>query len=289
MKFKRTMKYKVRFLENKRCRKEMETFVSKEVELEVPEISEAEFPVAFIVHDHATIHDGAESYKDFKETNCMGYQLYEEEIRVYEGTLYKPVRVSYGTALSTVFQKDPNEVIFFPDTGFCLDQDIRYTSESVLLASFGKEKYAQLQEICEQYKAFDGKIWEKTGEPYYWITEECMLIQYGTFNDYQLPSNHFSALEREDVLPLIKNEASRESYIEVKIPEMVKLYRPKYFNVTICCQAYYNSQIKLPRGFSGSYEDAIAYSKKHLDEAPLGKLEYISASDVLDEENCSFD
>lgn len=119
-----------------------------------------------------------------------------------------------------------------------------------------------MQEICEQYKAFDGKIWEKTGEPYYWITEECMLIQYGTFNDYQLPSNHFSALEREDVLPLIKNEASRESYIEVKIPEMVKLYRPKYFNVTICCQAYYNSQIKLPRGFSGSYEDAIAYSKK---------------------------
>lgn len=289
MKFKRTMEYKVRFLENKRCRKERETFVNKEVELEIQELVEEEFPIAFIVHDHATIHKGAESYMDFKEANCLGYRLYEEEIRVYEGILYKPVRVSYGVALSTVFEKDPNEVIFFPDTGFYLHHDIRYTPESILLASFEKEKYAQLQEVCEQYKTFDGKIWERTGEPYYWIAGGCMLIQYGTFNGYRLPENHFSALEREDGLSFVKNEESRESYIEVKMPEMVKLYRPKFFNVTICCQAYYNSQIELPKGFSGSYDDAIAYTKEHLDEAPVGELEYVSASDVLDEENCSFD
>ena len=116
-----------------------------------------------------------------------------------------------------------------------------------------------------------------------------MLIQYAPFNDYRLPEDHFSALEREEVLPLVENETSRKSYIEVKMPEMVKLYRPKYFNVTVCCRAYYNSQIELPRGFSGSYEDATAYAKGHLDEAPVGELEYISGSDVLDEENCSFD
>ena len=50
----------------------------------------------------------------------------------------------------------------------------------------------------------------------------------------------FSALEREDVLPLVKNDVSRESYIEVIMPEVVKLYRPKnFFDVTICCRAYY--------------------------------------------------
>lgn len=289
MRFKRTMKYKVRFLKNKRCRKERETFVSKEVELEVPEISEEEFPVAFIVHDHATIHDGAESYMDFKETNCMGYRLYEEEIRVFEGTLYKPVRVSFGAAVSTVFEKNPNRAIHFHDTGYYLHQDERYTAESIILSSCEEEKYVSLQKDCEPYKIFDGKIWARTGEPYYWIAGGCMLIQYGTFNGYRLPENHFSALEREDGLSFVKNEESRESYIEVKMPEMVKLYRPKFFNITICCQAYYNSQIELPRGFSGSYEDATAYAKGHLDEAPVGELEYISGSDVLDEENCSFD
>ena len=31
------------------------------------------------------------------------------------------------------------------------------------------------------------------------------------------------------------------------------------------------------------------YANEHLDEAPLGDLEYISESDVLDKNNCSFD
>ena len=64
-----------------------------------------------------------------------------------------------------------------------------------------------------------------------------MMIQYGDFENHHLPEDHFSALEREDVLPLVKNDVSRESYIEVIMPEVVKLYRPKFFDVTICCRA----------------------------------------------------
>ena len=116
-----------------------------------------------------------------------------------------------------------------------------------------------------------------------------MMIQYGNFKNHHLPEDHFSALEREDIFPLVKNEVSRESYIEVRMPEVVKLYRPKFFDVTICCRAYYNSKIELPRSFSGSYEEAIAYAKQHLEEAPLTELEYISATDTLDEDNCSFE
>lgn len=73
------------------------------------------------------------------------------------------------------------------------------------------------------------------------------------------------------------------------MPEVVKLYRPKFFDVIICCQACYNSKIELPKNFSGSYEEAIAYAKLHLEEAPLTELEYISDSDTLDEDNCSFE
>lgn len=53
--------------------------------------------------------------------------------------------------------------------------------------------------------------------------------------------------------------------------------------VSGCCQVYYNSQIELPKDFSGRYEYAIAYTKNHLKEVPLRELEYILGSDVLDE------
>ena len=289
MKFKRTMEYKVKYLPNKRCRTERETFLSKDIELELQDLTEEEFPIAFIVHNYATVHEGAEDYMDFTERNCRGHQLYAEEIRTYHGKLYKPARVSWGAAISTVFEKNPNRVIHFPDSGCYMHHDDRYTSESVILSSFEEEKYSMLQKTCDCYKAFDGKIWKMTGEPCYWVTGGCVLIEYGIFDDYRLPVTHYSALDRDEMLSLVKNEASRKSYIEVKMPEMVKLYRPQYFNVTICCQAYYNSQIELPRDFSGNYEDALAYAKEHLDEIPIRELEYVSGSDSLDEENCSFD
>lgn len=73
------------------------------------------------------------------------------------------------------------------------------------------------------------------------------------------------------------------------MPEMVKLYHPRVLNVTVYCQAYYTSQIELPKDFNGTYEDAIAYAEAHIKEIPLGELEYISDSDELDVENCSFD
>ncbi len=57
-------------------------------------------------------------------------------------------------------------------------------------------------------------------------------------------------------------------------------------NVTVQCMAYYKSSIKVPDGLS--LEEAIAYARDHIDEIPLGDLEYVSDSDELDEENCDF-
>ena len=63
--------------------------------------------------------------------------------------------------------------------------------------------------------------------------------------------------------------------------------KTKTLNVTITCSAVYNSSIEVPEEMS--LEEAIEYAKEHLDEAPLGELDYIADSDVLDEENCDFD
>ena len=60
----------------------------------------------------------------------------------------------------------------------------------------------------------------------------------------------------------------------------------KTLNVSVLCQAYYNSSIEVPDGLSR--EEALDYARKHLDSIPLGVLEYVSDSDQLDEENCDF-
>ena len=74
-------------------------------------------------------------------------------------------------------------------------------------------------------------------------------------------------------------------------------------NVTIECLAIYNSSIMVPSELT--FEEAIEYAKKHIDEIPLGTLEYVSEkhiteiplgtlecvsdSDNLDMENCDLD
>ena len=57
-------------------------------------------------------------------------------------------------------------------------------------------------------------------------------------------------------------------------------------NVAVQCLATYNSSILVPDGLT--LEEAIEYAKKHIDEINVGDLEYISDSDRLDEDNCSF-
>ena len=61
----------------------------------------------------------------------------------------------------------------------------------------------------------------------------------------------------------------------------------KTLNVTIVCQAAYNSHINVPDEMT--LEEAIKYAKEHLNECTIEtELEYISDSDMLDEENCEF-
>lgn len=58
------------------------------------------------------------------------------------------------------------------------------------------------------------------------------------------------------------------------------------FSVTCTCMATYTSSIEVPANFS--FEEAVEYAKEHIDEISIGELNYISDSDELDEENCSF-
>ena len=61
----------------------------------------------------------------------------------------------------------------------------------------------------------------------------------------------------------------------------------KRLNVTVTCMAVDCSGIDVPDEMT--LEEAIEYAKKHIDEIPIGELEWISDSDEIDEENCDFE
>lgn len=62
----------------------------------------------------------------------------------------------------------------------------------------------------------------------------------------------------------------------------------KTLNVTVTCQAYYNSHIEVPDHMT--FDEAIEYAKEHIDDIPIiGSLEYIPCSDELDIENCDLE
>lgn len=55
------------------------------------------------------------------------------------------------------------------------------------------------------------------------------------------------------------------------------------FKVRVYCQAYYDSEIKVPANLTK--QEAFAYTQQHLTEIPLTELEYINDSDELDTED----
>lgn len=58
----------------------------------------------------------------------------------------------------------------------------------------------------------------------------------------------------------------------------------KTLYMCINCQAYYEAEIQVPDDMT--LDEAIEYAQEHLDEIPLGDLEYVPYSDELDVGNC---
>ncbi len=69
---------------------------------------------------------------------------------------------------------------------------------------------------------------------------------------------------------------------DIASPYTLKQDDTKYrtLSVNVACRAHYNSEIRVPKDLNR--DEAIEYAKDHLDEAPLGNLEYISDLDELE-------
>lgn len=60
----------------------------------------------------------------------------------------------------------------------------------------------------------------------------------------------------------------------------------KKLNVTVTCMAIYTSSIDVPEELT--LDEAIEYAKVHINEIPVGEIEYISESDEIDANYCGF-
>lgn len=236
--------YEVSYLPTKRHRNTRKWRRIAVVDVDVVEPKTDEFPIAFIVHDHRSVYEGAKHYNDF---NGHGeYKLFSEEIRMYNDNLYKAVRVSHGVAISTLFE--PLDYIKKQLSNYYARDEKQpndFTDASVVQESNKESVIAKLtQDVNNNYVVYDGKVWVRCGEPHYTYNTFGMGHNHGgtgffieeCWDTDRVHSSVFNALDREKAIEhavlvalkrgdtndveLIKNT---DKNIEVLIPEAVKI------------------------------------------------------------------
>ena len=229
-----------KYLPTKRHRKLRERHVKHNCSVNIEEPPENEFPIAFIVHDYQSIYKDAKSYYDFN--GAGDYRMFAEEIRVYGGRLFQPVRVTHGTAISLHFESLD-----------CIKREIEgwspvweggedFTEKSIVKESNVEDCKKSIQAKAKKYVIFNGVVWKVCGEPMYVIATFGLGHNHGgtgffitdCYNPNISNKNYFNALERERAIAYGKRiavnrgdtgsieEIGNRGIIEVLIPEMVK-------------------------------------------------------------------
>lgn len=232
--------YREKYLPTKRHRNLRSRYVKDSVDIYVKELSPDEFPVAFIVHDYKSVNETAKTYYDFN--GYSDYRMFSEEIRTYNGELYKPVRVTHGAAISLNFE--PLDYIkkhieeYEPYWKYGED----FTDKSISVQNNIEECKKKILAKASCYVIYNGVVWKKCEEPMYEIVTFGLGHNHGGtgffitqhYNSNIGYKNYFNALEREKAIAYGKSVALKrgdtesvdrigEYYnIEVLIPEMVK-------------------------------------------------------------------
>lgn len=253
MKIKVDYSYTQRFLPSKRHRKLRFREMKDTMVIDIKELTVDEFPIAFIVHDMLSVYDGAKSYDDFVDGKSE-YKMFAEEIRTYKGQLRKPVRITHGAAISTLFENysyiikniehwlrltELNDINSFPFT----DNSDEFNENSIIVNDNKEEIKKHIRNMTKSYIYCDGKFWSVCGEPRYDITTFGLGHNHGgtgffitEFYNENIPAkNYFNALQRGKAIAYGKsvalNRGDTESVdkigefcnIEVLMPELVKV------------------------------------------------------------------
>lgn len=147
-----------KYLPTKRYKKLRERYVKNSVDIDIKEVTENEFPVAFIVHDYQSVYENAKCYADFNGNS--EYKMFAEEIRTYDGKLYKPVRVTHGAAISLCFEALDYIKRQIEDYAPYWKGGEEFTEESIIKENNITECQEKIFERAEDYIIYDGKVWK---------------------------------------------------------------------------------------------------------------------------------
>lgn len=247
MKLKVNYYYKQNYLPTRRHRNYRERKMSGTASITIKDLTAAEFPVAFIIHDMQSVCEGMKSYDDYDSIKCK-YRMFDEEIRTYKGKLYQPVRVTHGTAISTLFETDHDMIdhLEWYARDFWIPEATDFSENSVIVGDNASSVVKCIRNGAKHYKYFGGKYWREIDEPRYVINTFGLGHNHGGtgfFIEYHYNSNipnknYFNALQREEAIAYGKAVATRRGdtnyvdgmgehdIIEVLMPEMVKV-RPQ--------------------------------------------------------------
>lgn len=236
--------YKQRYLPTSRHRKIRERKLSGEVAVYIKELISSEFPIAFIVHDMKSVCEGMKSYRDY-ESCKREYRMFSEEIRTYEGRLYKPIRVTHGAAISTIFENEEEIASRLESIGkdFWVSETDNYSEKSIVVDDNSSSVIEAIRGGAKHYLFCDGAFWSTCNEPRYLINTFGLGHNHGGtgffveyhYNPNISSKNYFNALQRDLAIAYGKAVAARRGdtesvdrigihdNIEVLMPEMVKV------------------------------------------------------------------
>lgn len=237
--------YTQKFLPTKRHKKVREREVKDTFSVNITELEIDNFPVAFIIHDMKSVYENAKSYNDFDNTEG-DFRMFSEEIRTYRKRLYKPIRVTSGAAISTLFENEKyviEKLEFWGRESFYKREEEEHSENSIIVKDNKEEIKEKILKEAKDYIYCDGKFWYVCNEPRY------VIITFGSGHNHggtgffiedcynsNIPSkNSFNALQRDEAIAYGKSIALRRGdtesidkigrydNIEVVMPEMVKV------------------------------------------------------------------
>lgn len=245
--------YTQKFLPTKRCRNPRFRKMQGSMDIPIRELTAEEFPVAFIVNELTDVCEGMKSYDDYKNCKCE-YKMFGEEIRTYNSELRKPVRITHGAAISTLFENYTyiieNIEISIRNSGInkfdkypFTDNADEFTKGSVIVNDNRKQVENYIKKLAKEYIYCDRKFWSVCNEPRYVINTFGLGHNHGgtamfieEYYNPNIPSdNYFNALQRDEAIAYGQAAAARRGdteyvdrigkheYIEVLMPEMVKV------------------------------------------------------------------
>lgn len=172
------VKYVQSFFPTKRCKKLRVRSLSKYCEVNVKELSEIQFPAVFKVKTYQSVYpkvrDSEELWELLHNGDSRSGQYFTETIRRFKNKYFKPVRISFGSAISRSFV-DPqthveNEIKWWQSRGHIEECPLFDQKTSVVVNDNLKSTLRDVRKIASRFVICNGVLWEETPEPLYTYT-----------------------------------------------------------------------------------------------------------------------